>query len=73
MTHGIQASFPALRSFLRGFPLRWSLDFVHDQFALGRRFRALNIVADITSECLAAIPVTSISGRRVALPPIDWD
>jgi putative transposase len=45
---------------------RWSLDFVHDQFACGRRFRVLNIVDDVTRECLAAIADTSISGRRVA-------
>ena len=45
---------------------RWSLDFVHDQFACGRRFRVFNIVDDVTRECLAAIPDTSISGRRVA-------
>jgi len=45
---------------------RWSLDFVHDQFANGRRFRILNIVDDVPRECLAAIPDTSISGRRVA-------
>ncbi len=44
----------------------WSLDFVHDQFACGRRFRVLNVVDDVTGECLAAIPDTSISGRRVA-------
>ena len=34
---------------------RWSLDFVHDQFACGRRFRVLNVVDDVTRECLAAI------------------
>jgi transposase InsO family protein len=45
---------------------RWSLDFVHDQFAYGRRFRILNIVDDVTRECLGAIPDTSISGKRVA-------
>jgi putative transposase len=45
---------------------RWSLDFVHDQFASGRRFRILNIVDDVTRECLAAIPDTSIPGLRVA-------
>ncbi|NVO29556.1 IS3 family transposase, partial [Donghicola sp. C2-DW-16] len=45
---------------------RWSLDFVHDQFANGQRFRVLNVVDDVTRECLAAIPDTSISGRRVA-------
>ena len=45
---------------------RWSLDFVHDQMANGRRFRVLNITDDITHECLGAIPDTSISGRRVA-------
>ena len=45
---------------------RWSADFVHDQLACGRRLRILNIVDDVTRECLAAIPDTSISGRRVA-------
>ncbi|MBK8158767.1 MAG: IS3 family transposase [Rhodospirillaceae bacterium] len=45
---------------------RWSLDFVHDQMANGRRFRILNVVDDVTRECLAAIPDTSISGQRVA-------
>ena len=41
---------------------RWSLDFIHDQLAQGRRFRILNVVDDGTRECLAAIPDTSISG-----------
>ena len=45
---------------------RWSVDFVHDQLACGGRLRILNIVDDVTRECLAAIPDTSISGRRVA-------
>lgn len=46
--------------------VRWSVDFVHDQLCHGRRFRILNIVDDVTRECLAAIPDTSISGKRVA-------
>jgi transposase InsO family protein len=33
---------------------RWSLDFIHDQMASGRRFRVLNIVDDVTRECLRA-------------------
>ena len=45
--------------------MRWSLDFVHDQLACGRRFRILNVVDDATRECLLAIADTSISGRRV--------
>ena len=45
---------------------RWSVDFVHDQLACGRRFRILNVVDDVTRECLAAVPDTSISGKRVA-------
>ena len=45
---------------------RWSRDFVHDQMANGRHFRILNIVDDVTRECLVAIPDTSISGVRVA-------
>ncbi len=44
---------------------RWSLDFVHDQLADGRRFRILNILDDVTKECLAAVADTSISGKRV--------
>lgn len=44
---------------------RWSLDFVHDQMITGRRFRVLNVVDDVTRECLAAVPDTSISGKRV--------
>ena len=45
---------------------RWSVDFIHDQFAQGRRFRIFNVIDDVTKECLAAVVDTSISGRRVA-------
>lgn len=45
---------------------RWSVDFVQDQFADGRRFRVLNVIDDVTKESLAAVVDTSISGRRVA-------
>jgi len=44
---------------------RWSLYFVHEQLVIGRRFRVLNIVDDLTRECLRAVVDTSISGRRV--------
>ena len=46
--------------------VRWSLDFVHDQLADGRRFRILAVVDDCTRECLALVADTSISGVRVA-------
>ena len=42
---------------------RWSPDFVRDQMITGRRFRVLNVVDDVTRECLAAVPDTSISGK----------
>jgi len=45
---------------------RWSLDFVSDQFACGRRLRILNVIDDVTRECLASIADTSIPGARVA-------
>jgi putative transposase len=45
---------------------RWSLDFVSDQLACGRRFRILAIFDDCTRECLAAVADTSPSGGRVA-------
>ena len=34
--------------------------------AQGRQLWILNIVVDVTHECLAAIPDTSMFGRRVA-------
>ncbi len=45
---------------------RWSIDFVQDQLADGRRLRTLNIVDDHSRECLAIETDTSLSGRRVA-------
>ena len=44
---------------------RWSLDFVHDQVADGRKLRALNVVDDFTRECLGIEVDTSIGGARV--------
>ena len=44
---------------------RWSTDFIHDQLANGRRFRVLTIIDNVTKECLAAIPDSSLSGKRV--------
>jgi len=45
---------------------RWSLDFVADQLATGRRFRVLTVVDDFTKESLACMPDTSINGVRLA-------
>jgi putative transposase len=44
----------------------WSVDFVHDQFAHGRRLRIFNVIDDVTKECLATVVDTSNSGCRVA-------
>jgi putative transposase len=44
---------------------RWSLDFVSDTLADGRRFRILCIVDDFSRECLATVVDTSLSGVRV--------
>ena len=45
---------------------RWSLDFVSDAFACGRRFRILAVVDDFSRECLTLVADTSLSGTRVA-------
>ncbi len=45
---------------------RWSLDFVSDQLADGRRFRVLNIVDDYSRVCVGQIVDLSISGERLA-------
>ena len=55
---------------------RWSAEFVHDQLVIGRRLRTLNVVDDVTKECLAgaysaASIIGSIEGRARGLrsPP----
>jgi putative transposase len=45
--------------------LSWSMDFVSDGLADGRRLRCLAIVDDCTRECLALEVDTSITGARV--------
>ena len=45
---------------------RWSLDFVADTLASGRRFRILTLVDDFTRECLGLVVDTSLTGLRVA-------
>ena len=44
---------------------RWSVDFVSDQLANGRRFRIFNVVDDFSRECVAQIVDFSISGLRL--------
>lgn len=44
---------------------RWSMDFVHDQLANGRKIRMLNIIDDFTRECVAIEVDTCLSGNRV--------
>lgn len=43
----------------------WSLDFVHDALACGRRIRLLTIVDDFTRESLKVEVDTSLNGHRV--------
>lgn len=51
---------------LEGVNQRWSMDFVSDQLATGRRFRVLNVVDDYSRECIGQIVDTSITGERVS-------
>ena len=43
----------------------WSLDFLSDALADGRRFRVLGIMDQCSRECLALVADTSIGGARV--------
>jgi len=45
---------------------RWSMDFMADTLADGRRLRVLTLVDDFTRECLATEVDTSLPGARVA-------
>ena len=44
---------------------RWSLDFMHDSLASGRRLRVLMIIDDYTRECLATEVERGFSSSRV--------
>ena len=44
---------------------RWSMDFMSDQLADGRRIRVLNILDDFSRRCLASEVDTSLPGLRV--------
>jgi len=48
-----------------GINQRWSLDFVSDTLADGRRFRVPCVLDDFSRECLATVVDTSRSGMRV--------
>lgn len=45
--------------------VRWSMDFMSDMTAGGRRLRTLNVVDEFTRECLAIEVDTSLGGERV--------
>jgi putative transposase len=45
---------------------RWSVDFVSDQLANGRRFRVFNVVDDFSREIILQVVDFSISGARLA-------
>ena len=51
---------------LDGLNQRWSMDFMSDQLATGRRLRILNVVEDYSRECLGQLVDVSISGERVS-------
>ncbi len=49
-----------------GINQRWSVDFVCDQLANGRRFRVFSAIDDFSCECVVQITDFSISGERWA-------
>lgn len=51
---------------LTGVNERWSMDFLSDQLANGRRFRVLNVVDDFSREVVGQLVSVSISGHQVA-------
>lgn len=46
--------------------MRWSMDFVSDQLANGRRFRVLNVIDDYSRQVIGQLVSFSINGRQVA-------
>ena len=56
----------APRPLATGPNVQWTVDFIHDQLADGRRFRTLSGVDECTRECLALPVEASWPGARVA-------
>ncbi len=56
----------APRPLATGPNVQWTVDFIHDQLADGRRFRTLSVVDECTRECLALAVEASWPGVRVA-------
>ncbi len=54
------------RPSLDGPKLRWSMDFMSDQVATGRRLGILNVVDEYSRECLGQLGDVSISGVQVS-------
>lgn len=54
---------------------RWSMDFVHDYLAEGRRYRTLNVIDAFTRECLAIEVDFSLPSARVVrvLDKLIWE
>ncbi|WP_330178466.1 IS3 family transposase [Candidatus Vondammii sp. HM_W22] len=46
--------------------IRWSMDFVSDQLANGRRFRVFNVIDDYSREVIGQLSDFSINGHQVA-------
>lgn len=69
--HGFDETVMIREAVVGNCRLHSSHTFIHDHNIgcsvphSGRRFRVPNVVDDMTRECLAAVPDTSISGRRV--------
>lgn len=52
---------------------RWSLEFVSDSLACGRRFRLLNVIDDYHQECLACIPSLAAARQLIEVWRTDYD
>ena len=46
---------------------RWSIDFMSDQLASGRRFRILNVAAGFSRMCVGQLVAAPVTGARLAL------
>lgn len=71
----LRASRPAPQAAATRANERWSMDFVHDYLAGGRRLRTLNVVDAFTRECLAIEVDTSLPSARVVrvLDRLVWE
>ena len=65
MKHVMPKMVPKAMTVVERLNDQWALGFLHETLYSGKRFRALNVIDEVTRECLAIEADTSLVAKRV--------